>query len=142
MSNAALILCTIGIISSQLLLRYFTSKKSWFIIIIELISIVLFLISEITIFALKRNNETGETMRRNSIWRRFVFYQKLIAWFFVLNLIFIVVKNEFHLKAPSVIQGYLFFLSLGMLFGFEISRYEYTRSLKKRNNSSSGINMN
>lgn len=58
MSNAALILCTIGIISSQLLSRYFTSKKSWFIIIIELISIVLFLISEITIFALKRNNET------------------------------------------------------------------------------------
>lgn len=128
-STIALILCAIGITCSHFFNKYFIGKSLWTIVLIEIIGVVLFLLSRVIIFIVKKS------MKKDSVWKRLLFYEKAISYFFVANLIFIIVNQEFQLRFPRDIQSGLFFLSLGLYLGFLICKNEYTRSQKKRNSN-------
>lgn len=74
-------------------------------------------------------------MTKENDWKRFSIYERLTMWVFIINLIFIIINKEIlKSKFPESIQGYLFFLSLGLYIGFLLCKNEYTRVLKKKNN--------
>ena len=74
-------------------------------------------------------------MTKENDWKRFSIYERLTMWFFIINLIFIIINKEIlKSKFPEYIQGYIFFLSLGLYIGFILCKNEYTRALKKKNN--------
>ncbi len=69
-------------------------------------------------------------MKKNS-WKRFSFYDKLLALFLMINIFLDVINTELLNSAiPSEIVGYLFWLSLGLYLGFSLCKYEYSRTLK------------
>lgn len=65
-------------------------------------------------------------------WKRFSFYDKGLAVFFIINL-FLDILNEkvFGSAIPSEIVSYLFWLSLGLYLGFQLCKYEYSQTLRK-----------
>ncbi len=71
-------------------------------------------------------------MKKDRIWKRFLFFEKAISYFFIANLIFIIVNQEFQLRFPADIQSGLFFLSLGLYLGFVICKNEFIKAQKKR----------
>jgi len=62
-------------------------------------------------------------------------YDKIITYFFASNLVIIVINREIlGSRFPKIIQSYLFFLSVGLYFGFKICNAEYKRTLKNIHN--------
>jgi len=53
-SNIALILCAVGITCTHFFDKYFIGKSLWIIILIEIIGVVLFLVSRVIIFIVKK----------------------------------------------------------------------------------------
>ncbi|RCH54764.1 hypothetical protein DJ568_09765 [Mucilaginibacter hurinus] len=67
-----------------------------------------------------------------SYWKRFSLYDKGITIFFMINLFLDVINQKvLHSSIPSEIVGYLFWLSLGLVLGFKLCKYEYSRTLRK-----------
>lgn len=65
-------------------------------------------------------------------WKRFSFYDKGLAVFFVINLFFDVINKKILYSAiPSEIVSYLFWLSLGLFLGFRLCKHEYSNVIKK-----------
>jgi membrane protein YdbS with pleckstrin-like domain len=56
-SNIAVILCAIGITCSHFFEKYFVGKSLWVIVVIEIIGVVLFLVSRVIIFIVKKKYE-------------------------------------------------------------------------------------
>lgn len=69
-------------------------------------------------------------------WKRFVIYERVIYYFLICNLIFIIINRELlKFKLPEFIQGYLFFFSLGLYIGFILCKDEYKRAIKNINDN-------
>lgn len=65
-------------------------------------------------------------------WKRFNFYEKFFAAFFIINLFLDVLNRKLlNSSIPSEIVGYLFWLSLGLYLGFQLCKYEYKRVWNK-----------
>lgn len=56
-SNIAVILCAMGITCSHFFEKYFVGKSLWVIVVIEIIGVVLFLVSRVIIFIVKKKYE-------------------------------------------------------------------------------------
>lgn len=65
-------------------------------------------------------------------WKGFNYYEKSLAIFFIFNIIFYIVNEDF-LKyiVPKYIAGYMFWISLGLYLGFQLCKYEYKRVWNK-----------
>jgi len=65
-------------------------------------------------------------------WKRFSYFEKGIAIFFMINLALDAINKKILNSAiPIEIIGYLFWLSLGLFLGFALCKNEYSRTLKK-----------
>lgn len=65
-------------------------------------------------------------------WKRFSYFDKGIAIFFMINLFLdIINKKALNSAIPDEIACYLFWFSLGLFLGFKLCKYEYSRTLKK-----------
>ncbi len=65
-------------------------------------------------------------------WRRFSFFDKTIAFYFISNLLLYTLSREFsNFPIPKRIVEYSFWLSLGLLIGFKLCKHEFNRALKK-----------
>jgi len=70
----------------------------------------------------------------NKIWKRYVRIEKIFQLLLIISILTpILTQFFFKFKIPIKIQGDIFFLSLGLFVGFEISKNEYTRALRKKN---------
>ena len=70
----------------------------------------------------------------NKTWKRFVRIENLIQMLLIISILTpILTQIFFKFKIPMKIQGYVFFLSLGLFVGFEMSKNEYRRALRKKN---------
>lgn len=66
-------------------------------------------------------------------WARFKKYENCLAIFFMANIILDLINKKFlKLIIPPEIVGYLFWLSLGLYFGFRLCKYEYNRASQKQ----------
>lgn len=70
-------------------------------------------------------------------WKRFSFFDKGLAVFFMLNL-FLDVINKKILQSviPGDLISYLFWLSTGLYLGFQLCKYEYKQVIKKQEKES------
>ena len=65
-------------------------------------------------------------------WKRFNYYEKCLAIFFIFNIIFYILNEDFLVYiVPKDISGYMFWLSLGLYLGFQLCKYEYKRIWNK-----------
>jgi hypothetical protein len=70
-------------------------------------------------------------MNKNS-WKRFAIYQKILAIFFIFNLLLTIVSKKLSTPIiPFNISTYLFWLSLGLYLGFQLCKHEYSNAMKK-----------
>ena len=68
----------------------------------------------------------------NKYWKRFSFYEGLIAISFIIAIFFYIINKDFLTYIlPKDISAYFFWLTLGLLLGFRLCKYEYTRIWKK-----------
>lgn len=66
------------------------------------------------------------------IWKRFFVYETSLMIFSILNIIFTCISNkQLRIEIPENIRGYLFFLSIGLYFGFLVCKKEYKRVIDK-----------
>ena len=71
-----------------------------------------------------------------SIWKRFFVLQTGLIIFSILNIIFTCISNkQLRIEFPGNLRGYLFFLSIGLYFGFLICKKEYERVINKINSN-------
>ena len=62
------------------------------------------------------------------MWKRLQIYERLVTAFFLLNIAFYILnKDFFNYIVPKDIEGYMFWISLGLYLGFQLCKYEYKR---------------
>lgn len=72
-------------------------------------------------------------MKKTNIWQKFNIYEKISITFFILNIFFYILNEDYLLYAiPKQISGYLFWLSLGLFLGFQVSKNEFARVMRKQ----------
>ena len=70
----------------------------------------------------------------DKIWKRYAKIEKLFQTLLIISILFpIIIKLFFKFNMPIKIQGFIFFLSLGLFLGFKISEIEYEKALRKEN---------
>jgi hypothetical protein len=68
------------------------------------------------------------------MWKRLNIYEGIVAMNFIVNLIFYILNRDLlKYVIPKEISGYFFWLSLGLLLGFKLCKYEVKRVLIKNN---------
>lgn len=66
------------------------------------------------------------------MWKRFNFYEGVIALFFLFNLLLTILNKEYGYFIPKHITDYSFWLSLGFYLGFQLCKFEMKRQLQKQ----------
>jgi cadmium resistance protein CadD (predicted permease) len=66
------------------------------------------------------------------MWKRLNIYEGMVYLSFICIMLLCIVNQEFlNYIVPKDIAGYLFWLSLGLLLGFQLCKYEMKRVWKK-----------
>jgi hypothetical protein len=66
------------------------------------------------------------------MWSRFNLYEGTVIIFFIFNIVFYNLNEDYLHYIPNQVAGYMFWLSLGLWLGFELSKYEFKRVITKK----------